>query len=270
MGSMLQHAAEGKNSVETIDLGCFVKQLIAGELPVELAELTVIGRRLAPAAKLGPQAIAVIIAAAKECFGAKRLSDWVAWCKVELALNNASYRCHLAQVGEMLNGLRKNHCFIKQYKTIFGMNLDSQLALTKISPAELGPFLSHYPNIDEMDRGAIRAAVTQWLNPNATEPVPAPAEQPLLPGFDEALDAIVAIDDKKWLEVAASPRFNAVAALKMSCSGMTLCSASVGYLADHADELDDDMLAELAESAEMIHNRLAAAVADRRRKLLNN
>ena len=51
---------------------------------------------------------------------------------------------------------------------------------------------------------------------------------------------------------------------------MTLCKASVGYLADHADELDDDMLAELAENVEMIRNRLASAVADRRKKLLNN
>ena len=81
---------------------------------------------------------------------------------------------------------------------------------------------------------------------------------------------IVAIDEGKLLEVATNPRFDTQTALKMSYSGVTLCKASVGYLADHADELDDDMLAELAENVEMIRNRLASAVADRRKKLLNN
>ena len=255
-------------------MSCFAKQstadytaLIAeGEFPESFDELTDCGRSVSRANARAVQTLAMIAAAGKKHFGAK-LSEWVNWCREELNVADASYRCHLVQIGEMLHGLRNADCFAKQYKQAFALPADKLLAIARLPQDQIAPFLSHHPELDTMERAAVRAAVAEWLG---EEPAPVATLQPLLPGFDEALDAIVAFDEGKLYEAAASPRFNAETALKMSYSGVTLCKASVGFLADHADELDDDMLTELTEGVELIHNRLAAAVASRRRKLLNN
>ena len=254
-------------------MDCKIKQSAAeysdlfaeGLFPENFEELTEFGRALVKVNARVAQTISVIVAVGRGHFG-DDLSAWIGWCQDEFSITNASYRCHLRQVGEMLLYLRNGDCKIKQFKRIFPLAFDKLLVMTQIPKELLPAFLSHYPELDRMSREEVRAAVSAALG----ETAPPVAVQQLLPGFDKALDAIVSIDEGKLLEVAASPRFDTQTALKMSYSGVTLCKASVGYLADHADELDDDMLAELAENVEMIRNRLASAVADRRKKLLNN
>lgn len=249
-------------------LDCGILQKIdaiaEGRLPEELDELTALGRALFRVNALTAQTLAVVVAGGCAAFGGN-IAGWSEWCVKELGIDNASYRSHLLAVGKMLRVLRNSDCSIPQFRKVFGLAHDKQLALSRLPADRLPAFLSHYPELDRMSREEVRAAVSAALG----ETAPAAVQQ-LLPGFDKALDAIVSIDEGKLLEVAASPRFDTQTALKMSYSGVTLCKASVGYLADHADELDDDMLAELAENVEMIRNRLASAVADRRKKLLNN
>ncbi len=251
-------------------MSCFMKQSVdeytgriaEGEFPQTFEEVTECGRALIRVNLRVTQTLAMIVAAGKEHFGNK-LAAWVDWCKDEFGITDASYRCHLSQIGKMLHTLRKNDCFMKQFKRLFKLPNGKLIPLTRLPDEQLPAFLSHYPELETMDRLEVRAAVAAWLGESA----PAETEQQLLPGFDALLDKLVDLDDKI---MSLAPRLDTVSAFKMSFSGIRLCQASVGYIADHADAIDDEMLDELTEHVAMIHQRLASATADRRRKLLNN
>lgn len=218
---MLQLPAGGNAADLNTCMACFIKQLNDGELPESLGELAALGRSMVAAEKLGPAAVGMIVAAAKESFGPRRGAEWAAWCRDELSLKNANYRCHLVQVGNMLNGLRKNQCFIKQYRTLIGMNLDNLLAIARIPATQLIAFLSHHPAIGEFDRGAVRAAVAEWLE---EEPKERP-EQPSLPGFDDALDTFSRLDSGALREAVCDPQ-KAAHSLR---AGIGLLGAALAY-----------------------------------------
>ena len=224
---MLQLPAGGNAADLNTCMACFIKQLNDGELPE----------------------VGMIVAAAKESFGPRRGAEWAAWCRDELSLKNANYRCHLVQVGNMLNGLRKNQCFIKQYRTLIGMNLDNLLAIARIPATQLIAFLSHHPAIGEFDRGAVRAAVAAWLE---EEPKERP-EQPSLPGFDDALDTFSRLDSGALREAVCDPQ-KAAHSLR---AGIGLLGAALAYqTAPDTGTLQMTRAALLAE-AHKIEQRLA-------------
>ena len=195
-------------------------------------------------------------------------SEWAAWIDRTFKPSNASDRCHMAAVGGMFAALRDlGSCSMLQcYCEIFTYSFDKLYVMTQLPVEQMPAFLSHTPQAAKMTREEMRVAVAVWLGKAA----PAAKVQPMLPGFDEALDAIVAIDEEEIFKISESKGFDQKMALKMSYSGATLCQASIGYIADHIDEVDAEMLDELASTIEMIHSRLSGAITDRRRKLLGN
>ena len=240
----------------------------AGErLELALDTLEAIGGELCRVNAKIRQTICVIVGDARRLFAND--AEWAAWIDRTFKPSNASDRCHLIAVGRLLTGLRdKGDCIALQcYCEIFVLSFQKLLVLTQLPLEQVPAFVSHTPEIAKMDRGQLRNAVAVWLG----EAAPATAKvQPLLPGFDEALDAIVAIDEEEIFKISESKGFDQKMALKMSYSGATLCQASIGYIADHIDEVDAEMLDELASAIEMIHSRLSGAITDQRRKLLGN
>ncbi len=251
---------------------CFIKQsapeyvaaITNGELPDSIDELTEYGRAMICVNSRSAQILAIIVAAGRDHFG-KDLTRWINWCSFEFKIDNAAYRCHLLQIGKMLNGLRKDHCFIKQYKQAIELSTDKLLAISRISFDQIPAFLSHYPDLDTMKREQVRTAVCEYLG----ESVPV-AEQPELPGFEAALDKLIDLDYDKVMEVSNGKGFDTETALKMTYSGITLCLASAKSLTEHIDELPAEAVDELLENLDTARNRIAAAVTEHRRKLLNN
>lgn len=243
----------------------YTEMIADGMFPSNFEDLTTCGRSLVRVNARITQMLAMVVAAGREHFG-HNITTWIEWCKSELNIDNASYRCHLQQIGDMLHGLRKDDCCIQQYKKAIALSFDKLLAIARIDAAGRAAFISHYPNLNTMERDEVRAAVAAWLN----EAAPEAATQPSLPGFDKALDTIIAIDEVKLFELAASKKFDTVTAFRMSYSGVQLCRASISHLADHIDELDPEMLEELYTNIDAIRNRLSSAVIDRRQKMLNN
>ncbi len=257
---------------------CFIKQsapeyvaaITNGELPDSIDELTEYGRAMICVNSRSAQILAIIVSAGRDHFG-KDLTRWINWCSFEFKIENAAYRCHLLQIGKMLNGLRKDHCFIKQYKQAIELSTDKLLAISRVPFDRVPAFLSHHLELDTMSREQVRVAVAEYLDETPPTVAHRPAvEQPSLPGFEEALDVILGTDDIKIMEIANSKDFSIDHALRMSHSGVTLCQASVCYLTDHIAELDPEEIDYLLETVDQIRGRLGEAITTHRRNLLNN
>lgn len=253
-----------KGPMESCGIPQLIDAIAEGKLPESIDELTTLGRALYRVNAKFAQTMAIIVSGGRLAFKYD-VSAWVQWCTVDLGIENAAYRCHLLKIGEMLRSLRNSGCGVPQFKKIFELAHDKQLAIARIPFEQLPAFLSHYPGLDAMSREQVRAAVCEYLGEST--PV---AEQPELPGFEAALDKIVDYDFDKVMEVSNGKSFNTERALKMTYCGITLCLASAKSLTEHIDELPAEAVDELLENLDLARNRIASAVTEHRRKLLNN
>lgn len=259
---------ESANDCNALQLA--VIQCAAGRKPeLDLEALDRIGGEYCRIGVKVRQAICVLVTDAKALFQDR--DEWLAWINRTFSPSNPADRSHIIKIGSMLTRLRDMESCnaLQSYCEIFGYGFNKLYEMTKLPPERIPAFLSHTPTAAKMDSKEMRAAVDAYLSGAAAPAVAAPAVQPLLPGFDDALDAIFGLEDK-ILTVAANPAFNIDVAAKMTFSGVQLCRASVGYLAAHLDELDDEMVDDLTKNLDMIRQRLGDAVADRHRKRLGN
>ena len=240
-----------------IAIQTIVDKIAAGERPTAtLEELTECGSGLIRIGAKIRQTITVIIIDGREFF--ENDFDWVAWIDASFEPSNHSDRCHLIDVGKMLTGLRDaGSCItIQCYRDIFSLDFFKLLPLCRIakhrSLAEVPAFLSHTKGYATMNRQAFRKAVSAWLGeePDAAE------EQPLLPGFEDALDVFTGIDSAALRQAVRDPERS----VRSMRAGLGLLGASIAYELEQErpDVLQLQTLrTAMLESAREIGDRLA-------------
>lgn len=207
-------------------LQSLIDRIAAGEtIEASVEEMAAIGSGLLRINAKIRQTIAVLICDAKRFFPDQ--SAWIAWIDENFAPNDHSDRCHLIDIGNLLTGLRnRGNCDMLQcYRAIFPLEFHKQLSLCRIarkrSLEEVPAFLSHTPGYRKMRREEFRAAVAAWLNEAPKES----AEQPDLPGFDDALDTVWRLEPAEL--VAAVNNDNKAAQILRA--GMGLLGAALEF-----------------------------------------
>ncbi|MPN19501.1 hypothetical protein SDC9_166872 [bioreactor metagenome] len=202
------------------------------------------------------QTISVIIFDARKFFDNDL--DWITWIDESFAPANRSERCHMVDCGRLLTSLRDcEACDMSQhYRAVFGLESHKILSLCRIqrhrSLAEVPAFLSHTPQYRTMSRQDFRKAVAAWLG----EQPDAASDQPLLPGFDDALDTFAGVDSHALRKAVADPE----TAQRSLRAGLGLFGAAISYeLEQSAPDVMtlQTIRAALIAEAQKIENRLA-------------
>ena len=164
-----------------------------GDIPQNLNELTELGKTIIKVNSKTAQTMAVIIALGKKH---PDMKNWAIWCAEEFGIDNVCYRSHLLKVGEMLNALINSD--VVCYKKIFGLAFEKLLSLSRIKLEELPAFVRDNMPLDMKSREEIRYLVNQHLGIQVTE---VKTKQSNLPGFDEAVSAIAALDGNRFKSI---------------------------------------------------------------------
>jgi len=236
-----------------------IDEIAAGQIPDEFNLLTDLGIAIAKTSHYGVQALAVIVAKARQEHFAGNVREWSEWA-VESFEVTANYLHHLRRIGDMFLLLLQNrsNCSVQHYRKLFELDYDRLYAISAIAtvePDRLLPFLSHF-DVREMSREDTRDAVREWLG----EPVTVKKEQPKLPGFDDAVNAVIVLDENT-LRSAVS---NAGSAEKTLLAGMGLLGAAMEYhkTCKTPDvKLLQEAKAALLDEIETIEDAIARAVA---------
>lgn len=221
-----------------------------------LEELTAAGASLIQVGAKIRQTLAVVAIDARAFFDND--FDWVAWVDETLKPSNRADRCHLIDVGKLLSSLRNDgrYIMIQCYKDIFALDFFKLLSLCRIAKRrkldEIPAFLSHTPGYAKIKREKFRDAVAAWLG----EQPDAASEQPLLPGFDDALDTFAGVDSQALRKAVADPE----TAQRSLRAGLGLFGAAINYeLEQSAPDVMtlQTIRAALIAEAQKIENRLA-------------
>lgn len=193
-----------------------LKEILNGQIPVSLEDKTLAASQLLYLSKRIVPITSLLIAAARRDNFDKDLAGWTQWCRESLELEGSD-RDHRRAIGDLLLDVRDQTAV---YNTLFGLAFDKLLVLTRIPGDQIEAFLSHY-DVQSLKRDEVRAAVADWLG----EEVKVKAEQPELPGFSSALEAICAMAPEA-ICVRVSDETAANNALS---AGLGLLGASLAY-----------------------------------------
>lgn len=160
-----------------------------GQIPDTLEEKTILLKRIAVVERRGSVVSALNLAAAYESDFGGDGPRWLDWARNDVGLDKTELYHRLA-VGRMLLAVRGRAVL---YRKLVGMTVDRLLPLTRIfrlggADAVIG-FASQRPGIFDMDRDAIRDAVTECICIMEGRPVPEKRDRtPNLPGWESLLD----------------------------------------------------------------------------------
>lgn len=207
----------------------------AGNIPDDFNTLVSMGKLISKATTYGVHVLATIVSKVRRDHFPDSASDWSAWAQEEFEIT-ANYLHHLRRIGDMLLMLLDKDINIQHYKKLWQLDYDRLYCISQIATVadhQLLPFLSHFPDLDEMTREEVRDNVKRWLG----EPVEDRVVQPALPGFETAVNAVLSIDiDKLRTSVA-----NESSAKRTLMASLGLLGAAVEYH-KHAASVDIELL----------------------------
>ena len=207
----------------------------AGQIPDDFATLAAIGKQVSYTANYSVHILSAIVAKVRRDHFQDNASEWVYWAEEEFELST-SYIHHIRRIGDMMLMLLEDEKTIAQYKRLWDLDYDRLYpvsAIAKVASHQLLPFLSHFPSLAEMTREEVRDNVKRWLG----EPVAERLEQPALPGFDQAVAAVLSLDEEK-LKMAVGNKESAKRTLMAS---LGLLGATLEYH-KHSSSVDVELL----------------------------
>ena len=221
MGKSVVHNTDG-------DAMALVDRIAGGELPTEFTEIEELAKQLVKVNARTAQTLAVIVADVRSNH-LRSTTEWTMWAATTLDLQGA-YLHHIHRIGKLLTGLVKlgTKCSIQHYRRFFALPIDKLYPLSRLAVDQVGPWLTHYKP-EEMNRENIRDAVAAFLG-EAVEPR---SEQPALPGFEDILDDVIALDTDA---IKAAVK-NGETAQHSLFAGVKLLDAALEYH-QHADDFD--------------------------------
>ena len=179
-----------------------------GRIPPSFVDLTRIGTGLVKVGAKVRQTLAVIVATARLThFGKIDKPGWIEWCTKDLALDTNT-RCHLWRIGVMLIDVRDLDPAL--YKRLFQLDADKLLSLSSVHRLETAKSVIDMAaalDLAAMSREDVRAALAERLGlPQSGKRITdQPADQPVLPGFDELLTSADAFDDEDFVKACDTP-----------------------------------------------------------------
>lgn len=197
--------------------------LLAGTIPATLEDKTQIAHKLKHDTPRIVPSTSILIASAKRDNFPKDTFGWTQWCKEEAGLEGSD-RDHRRAIGDMLLYIQGTKLFDRLY--LLGLN--KLKCLTQIPDDQLEPFCSRH-RVEGLDRDELRKAVHQWIGKEDKEK----GNQPELPGFSSALEAICAMDEEALVSRVMDPA-TAQTTLK---AGTGLLGASLSWYKQNPDPL---------------------------------
>lgn len=207
----------------------------AGQIPDDLATLSALGKQISCTTRYSVHVLSAIVSKVRRDYFQDNVGEWRTWAEEEFELT-ANYLHHLRRIGDMMLMLLDDEKTMAQYKRLWDLDYDRLYSVSQIATVadhQLLPFLSHHPKLVEMSREEVRDAVKRWLG----EPVTERVVQPSLPGFDQAVEAVLSLDEVS-LSRAVS---NESSATRSMMAGMELLGASLEYH-KHAIKIDIEFL----------------------------
>ena len=174
-----------------------MEKLLSGSIPESLEEKTeAAGAIIRIARRIVPVTSLLIASARRDHFG-KSVTEWTAWCSENFDLDGAE-RDHRRAIGDLLLAVREN---TDLFETLFALSFDKLISLTRIPPDQIAAFLSHLKgDIRKISRDDLRDEVKRWLGEKVQERKGAAnQDQPELPGFSEAVGAILSMQPQRLL-----------------------------------------------------------------------
>ena len=174
-----------------------MEKLLSGSIPESLEEKTeAAGAIIRIARRIVPVTSLLIASARRDHFG-KSVTEWTAWCSENFDLDGAE-RDHRRAIGDLLLAVREN---TDLFETLFALSFDKLISLTRIPPDQIAAFLSHLNgDIRKISRDDLRDEVKRWLGEKVQERKGAAnQDQPELPGFSEAVGAILSMQPQRLL-----------------------------------------------------------------------
>ena len=175
-----------------------MEKLLSGSIPESLEEKTeAAGAIIRIARRIVPVTSLLIASARRDHFG-KSVTDWTAWCAENFDLDGAE-RDHRRAIGDLLLAVREN---TDLFATLFALSFDKLHALTRIPADQVAAFLSHLSaDVARMSRDDLRDEVKRWLGETVQDRKGGRnPDQPELPGFSEAVGAILSMQPQQLLD----------------------------------------------------------------------
>lgn len=166
-----------------------LEQLAIGDIPAQAESLMDFAKSLVRVNAKTSQALAVIITIVRRDH-LLSAGEWMLWAGTDLNLQGA-YLHHLHRIGKLLVGLLDagDKCSMRHYQRLFGLSINALYEISRLTPDQIAPWLSHYREVETMTREQVRDAVAAYLG---EEVATRDSRQPELPGFEVALDALAA------------------------------------------------------------------------------
>ena len=213
----------------------------AGQIPDDFATLSALGKQISCTTRYSVHVLSAIVSKVRRDYFQDNVGEWRVWAQDEFEIT-PDYIHHIRRIGDMMLMLLDDEKTIAQYKRLWDLDYDRLYSISKIAKVadhQLLPFLSHFPSLAEMTREEVRDEVKRWLG----EPITERVVQPLLPGFEQAVEAVLSLDEIS-LSRAVS---NESSATRSMMAGMELLGASLEYH-KHAVKIDVQFLGD-AKSA---------------------
>ena len=228
-----------------------------GQIPDDFTTLSALGKQISCTTRYSVHVLSAIVAKVRRDYFKDSASEWAYWAEEEFELST-NYVHHLRRIGDMMLMLLDDEKNIAQYKRLWDLDYDRLYSISKIATVadhQLLPFLSHFPDLDEMTREEVRDEVKRWLGEPMTEHI----VQPSLPGFEQAVEAVLSLDEEK-LRRAVGTKESAKRTLMAS---LGLLGATLEYH-KHASSVDVELLsgtkAALLEDVTTIEEAIARAL----------